>query len=178
MFAIGEDTFQFRAQAYAVDDARMAGFFSEMGDEKARKWTRQFVAVQGPGLVPPQSLAAAGPSVFLYTLHDYQYADIHATISSRNSGYVYWADGYDRWWSAFIDGKQIPLYRANSAFKAFPIPAGEHELRLVYRPVPFLIALAIYYGVFFAVLAVASGSRPASLSGQKAPSLVEPCLFR
>jgi hypothetical protein len=130
----------------------MAGFFSEMGEEKARKWTREFVAVQGPG-VPPQSLTAAGPSGFSYTLHDYQYADIHATISSLKAGYVYWADGYDRWWSAFIDGKRIPIYRADSAFKAFPIPAGEHELRLVYRPVPFLIALGIYYGVFFAVLA-------------------------
>ncbi|HEX4644819.1 MAG TPA: hypothetical protein VH598_04360, partial [Verrucomicrobiae bacterium] len=36
-------------------------------------------------------------------------------------------------WRAYVDGKVVPLWRANFAFQALEIPAGRHEVNLVYQ---------------------------------------------
>jgi uncharacterized membrane protein YfhO len=36
-------------------------------------------------------------------------------------------------WQAEVDGQRIPLLRANLAFQAVQIPAGAHQLKLIYR---------------------------------------------
>lgn len=41
-----------------------------------------------------------------------------------------WAPG----WRAAVDGREAPVLRANTAFRAVHVPAGEHELRLWYAP--------------------------------------------
>ncbi|MCX6724483.1 MAG: YfhO family protein [Candidatus Shapirobacteria bacterium] len=37
-------------------------------------------------------------------------------------------------WKAFLDGKEIKIYQADYAFKAFFVPKGEHQLKLIYDP--------------------------------------------
>jgi hypothetical protein len=37
-------------------------------------------------------------------------------------------------WRAWVDGREAPVYRANSLFRAVPIPPGEHEVELRYEP--------------------------------------------
>jgi uncharacterized membrane protein YfhO len=32
-----------------------------------------------------------------------------------------------------VDGKAVPLWRANYAFQALEVPAGKHEVHLVYE---------------------------------------------
>ena len=39
-----------------------------------------------------------------------------------------WLDG----WRAYLDGEQVPLLHANTAFMAIEVPAGEHEVELRY----------------------------------------------
>jgi hypothetical protein len=36
-------------------------------------------------------------------------------------------------WSASVDGRNVPLLRANHAFQAIQIPQGRHDIRLVYK---------------------------------------------
>jgi hypothetical protein len=36
-------------------------------------------------------------------------------------------------WHAFVDGKPVPLWRANYAFQAAEVPAGRHEVKIVFR---------------------------------------------
>ncbi len=36
-------------------------------------------------------------------------------------------------WHAFVDGKPVPLWRANYAFQALEVPAGPHHVELFYR---------------------------------------------
>jgi uncharacterized membrane protein YfhO len=41
----------------------------------------------------------------------------------------------DAWypdWTATVDGKPEPIYRADYAFRAFVAPAGQHEIKLTY----------------------------------------------
>ncbi len=39
-----------------------------------------------------------------------------------------WMDG----WSAYLDGEEVPLYRANTAFMAIEVPSGTHTVELCY----------------------------------------------
>ncbi len=36
-------------------------------------------------------------------------------------------------WQAYVDGKPAPLYVANHALRAVPLPAGEHTVELRYE---------------------------------------------
>lgn len=46
-------------------------------------------------------------------------------------------------WKAFVDGKAVPLLRANEAFQAIEIGPGKHLVRLVYRDNMFYAGVAI-----------------------------------
>lgn len=50
-----------------------------------------------------------------------------------------WLDG----WSAYVDGQKTPLYRANTAFMAVELPAGEHEVELRYSLPGLSVGLAL-----------------------------------
>ena len=40
------------------------------------------------------------------------------------------SENYHPFWHAWVDGKEQPLYRANYAWKAVAVPAGEHRVVL------------------------------------------------
>jgi len=46
-------------------------------------------------------------------------------------------------WKATVDGASAPLFRANVAFQAVPVPAGQHHLRLVYSDRKFSMGAVI-----------------------------------
>jgi hypothetical protein len=46
-------------------------------------------------------------------------------------------------WEATLDGVATPLLRANTAFRAVAVPAGEHVVTMRYRPISFRIGLAL-----------------------------------
>jgi hypothetical protein len=49
-------------------------------------------------------------------------------------GYVVLVDAYDPGWKASVSGRPAELLRANTAFRAVAVGAGEHAIELVYRP--------------------------------------------
>ncbi len=53
-----------------------------------------------------------------------------------HDGFVVLVEAYDPGWHATVDGRPARVLRANLAFRAIPVPAGEHVLELVYRPTP------------------------------------------
>lgn len=66
-------------------------------------------------------------------------------------------------WEADVDGARAPILRANGIFRAVPVPAGEHVVRLRYRPASlrrgFLIAAASAIVLAFAFLPRAAAAR-------------------
>jgi uncharacterized membrane protein YecN with MAPEG domain len=46
-------------------------------------------------------------------------------------------------WQAGVDGRAVPLWRANQAFQAVESPAGRHQITLVYRDLPFRWGLCL-----------------------------------
>jgi uncharacterized membrane protein YfhO len=46
-------------------------------------------------------------------------------------------------WSATLSGERVPVVAANFALTGIPVPAGVHEVRLVFDPASFKIGVAI-----------------------------------
>jgi hypothetical protein len=57
---------------------------------------------------------------------------VHLTIDTSAPALVVIAQAYYHDWHAFVDGKPVPLLRANHAFQAVEVPAGRHEISLRY----------------------------------------------
>ena len=52
-------------------------------------------------------------------------------------------DAFYPGWEATLDGVSAPLLRANTAVRAVAVPAGEHVVKMRYRPRSFAIGLAL-----------------------------------
>jgi hypothetical protein len=74
-------------------------------------------------------------------------------------GHLLVVEGYDRGWHAFVDGAPRPVLRANAAFRAVALPAGDHVVDLVYRPRSVWVGAAVSLAAAAAFLAVAWASR-------------------
>ncbi len=63
-----------------------------------------------------------------------------ATIKTRaaESALVVIAESYYHRWRASVDGQPGRIWRANHAFQAVQVPAGEHQVKLVYKDTPFI----------------------------------------
>jgi hypothetical protein len=77
--------------------------------------------------------------------------EIH--VQSSKAGWVILADVWYPGWQVFIDGKKDNLLKADYIFMGVAVPAGEHEIRFVYRPysvyVGFCISLLALAGIIF-----------------------------
>jgi hypothetical protein len=62
-------------------------------------------------------------------------------VHAPEAGYMVTTDAYYPGWRAYVDGVRTPIYRANIAFRAIEVPAGEH--RVVYRYEPAWLPVAL-----------------------------------
>jgi hypothetical protein len=53
------------------------------------------------------------------------------------------ADTYYGGWRAFVDGAEVPILRANHAFKAVRVEPGQREVRFVFDPWSFKLGVAL-----------------------------------
>jgi len=85
---------------------------------------------------------------FTYTIEKYTYDTCDLKISTDNDGILYWADGYDKGWHAYVNKQEVPIYRANVNFKAIAIPKGTSYINFTYNPFLFKAGLFVFYGTF------------------------------
>ena len=95
------------------------------------------------------------PTGFAYRAREYAHGNFTIDVRAERAGILYFADGYDESWSAFIDDKPVPIVRANKNFKAVALPAGEHAVHFLYRPWGFLVAAGLFYLVFVLSITIA-----------------------
>lgn len=55
-------------------------------------------------------------------------------VTTSHDGWLVLVDAYDPGWRATLDGRPVPVLRANYAFRAVRAPAGTHVIEQVYRP--------------------------------------------
>jgi hypothetical protein len=64
---------------------------------------------------------------------------VNIQVESPGPAMVFISQSYYHDWKAQVDGKPAPLWRANYAFQAVEVPAGRHEVILVYKDKMFRI---------------------------------------
>lgn len=52
-------------------------------------------------------------------------------------GYLFIADTWYPGWIAFVDGMETPVFRADYVFMSVELPAGDHTVKIEYRPASF-----------------------------------------
>lgn len=76
-------------------------------------------------------------------LQEYGLHAVQAGVNTTAPGYLFLADAWYPGWRATVDGQPTPVCRANYAFRAVPVPAGEHQIRLTFEPLSWKIGLGI-----------------------------------
>jgi len=108
--------------------------------------------------VPPGTSAAVPDNTTASPTHAVSlraYAPSRATwhVATAEAGYLVSTDAYYPGWYAYVDGDRVPLLRANVAFRAVYVPAGEHDVSFRYEPA--WLRYAVGVAVASAVLIVA-----------------------
>jgi hypothetical protein len=57
----------------------------------------------------------------------------------QNATAVFAEVWYDKGWNAYLDGKNIPYFRANYVLRAASLPAGNHTLEFKFEPASYLV---------------------------------------
>ncbi len=64
------------------------------------------------------------------------------------------AQAYYHPWHAYVDGRSVQLWYANFAFQALEVPAGHHQVSLVYQDRSFVRGVMISIGSLLACIAL------------------------
>lgn len=81
--------------------------------------------------------------------------DIVIRVANNVDGYLYYGDGWSRYWQAFDGDRELPVWIANYNSKAVFLGKGEHRIRFVFNPKPYKIALILYYaGLLLSVVLI------------------------
>jgi len=68
---------------------------------------------------------------------------IEATVKTDQPMMLTLAQANYPGWRATVDDRPVPLWTANLAFQALQVPAGEHEVRIVFRSDTFLLGAVL-----------------------------------
>jgi hypothetical protein len=143
-------------RARVVGAVRVASGEAALGAVRAADFDPRVAAV-----LSPEDAARAGVPSGPFEGH----AEIAALRGDRveldvtlsRAGLVVLADAWDAGWQASVDGAPAPVLKADVAFRAVPLSAGRHRVRLRYVP-PGLAAGAAISGLAALVL-IALGRR-------------------
>lgn len=75
---------------------------------------------------------------------DYSENKVILTVDAREDALLYFSDGYDKYWKAYIDGIATKIYRANLNFKAVLIGKGSHKVQFIYDPKFYRYSIVLY----------------------------------
>lgn len=67
--------------------------------------------------------------------------DFHLEVEMEQEGWVVVSQTFWKGWRARVAGRELELRPANHAFLGFHLPAGRHQVELVYRPASFVLGL-------------------------------------
>ncbi len=138
-------------KAYSLPDAMERAYFAT-GVHKAGSPDEALRTLLDPNFPVRDSVILEDPNVAgldaqcestEVRLLAYESQSVVCETSAPIPGYVVLLDSYYPGWISYIDGRAVPISRANYAFRAIGIPAGEHRIEFHYRPWPFYAGLGV-----------------------------------
>ena len=81
-------------------------------------------------------------------VHIRRYSATHTTVEVKagSAGLLVFSEMFYPGWDAYVDGRRVPVYRADGVLRAVPVPEGIHKVDMVYHPRSF------YAGAFLSFL--------------------------
>lgn len=79
-------------------------------------------------------------NIIIYTPNE-----ITIATNAKNASLLFLSDAYYPGWQALVDGRQTEIYRADYAFRAIIVPAGEHTVVFKYRPMSFIMGCIVSF---------------------------------
>ncbi len=111
-----------------------------------------FIRIQEPSFDPASSVVVEGGEpldvstegeVGSLDIIAYRPNAIHLTTRTSAEAYLVLSEVYYPGWRAYVDGRAERVLRANYAFRAVYLEAGDHEVRLVFEPLYWKVGLGI-----------------------------------
>ncbi len=78
----------------------------------------------------------------------------------QDGGFVVFSETWFPGWQAEVDGRRVPLYRADYLFRAVAVPEGDHVVTLRYRPAEFAWGMVLSVLAAAVLAALARPARP------------------
>lgn len=69
------------------------------------------------------------------------YVRIDATV--KHDAYLVLSDTYYPGWNGFVDGKKVPVLKANYVLRALSVPKGSHTIEFRYEPTSFKLGMVV-----------------------------------
>ncbi|HET9195499.1 MAG TPA: YfhO family protein [Vicinamibacterales bacterium] len=91
----------------------------------------------------PSTAACAGRGDVNVRVMDRPDGRVVAQVDAPADGYVFFSEPYYRERRAWVDGRGVPMLKANLTFTAVAVPAGRHDVELRYVPSSFYVGSLI-----------------------------------
>ena len=113
------------------------------------------------GRTPPDLDRPKDPSADRATVTEYEADGISLETATEAPGLLVLSEAYYPAWKAYVAGEPAPLYAADHALRAVPVPAGEHSVELRYESWTLRTGLAVSLAAYLAlaVLVVSAARR-------------------
>jgi uncharacterized membrane protein YfhO len=68
---------------------------------------------------------------------------VKVDVETSSPGFLILGDTYFPGWKANVDGKRVPIYRADYLLRAVAVEKGSHRVVFLYQPLSFRIGLGL-----------------------------------
>jgi len=146
--------------AYVVPHARVITDLQQVLpalDDIAFNPREEVILEEDPGEMPAPPSTGIPPSEVKIT--EYEPERVMLSVEGVTGGFLVLTDLLYPGWRAFVNGREVPIFRANYLFRAVRIEPGRSVVRFEYRPASFRLGAAISAITASAVVAAAMWMR-------------------
>ncbi len=84
---------------------------------------------------------------------------IEMVATANKNGFIVFRKNWYPEWRAFVDGKQVPVYKTNIAHMGIDVPKGRHNITLMYIPTAFYVGSVVSGTALLLCLFIFFGNR-------------------
>ncbi len=97
---------------------------------------------------PPYPQDSSPAELFEVNSINYAWNAVALNITASQPSLLVLGDAHYPGWTAYVNGKQQPIYRVNIDFRGIFVDAGNHEIRFVYTPWQWPLGIGIALATF------------------------------
>ncbi len=117
---------------------------------------KKILLTQTPPHVSPDTTEISFNRIVPAKVYDNRINSFKVDVEMQQDGFLFLSENYYPAWKAYLDGKQIKIYRANYLFRAVYLDKGSHEVSFFFDSVPYRVGKTFTL-LTFVLLLVMSG---------------------